>query len=107
MGARASLCQDDSRGADRFEFFIGPLELANGYHELTDAGEQRARFERDLARRREAGLPVPPPDERLLAALEAGMPDASGVALGLDRLLMSLSGVSSISDVMAFPADLA
>lgn len=107
QAALARLCPDDPRCADRFEFFVGPLELANGYHELTDAGEQRARFERDLARRREAGLPELPRDERLLAALEAGMPDASGVALGLDRLLMSLTGTSSISEVLAFPADLA
>lgn len=107
QAALARLCPDDPACADRFEYFIGPLELANGYHELTDAGEQRARFERDLARRREAGQSVPPVDERLLAALDAGMPDASGVALGLDRLLMSLTGASSISEVLAFPADLA
>lgn len=105
QAALARLCPDDPRCADRFEYFIGPLELANGYHELADAGEQRARFERDLARRRADGLPEPPPDERLLAALADGMPDACGVALGLDRLLMSLSGAASISEVLAFPSD--
>lgn len=105
QAALARLCADDPRCAERFEFFIGPLELANGYHELTDAGEQRARFERDLARRRAAGLSEPPPDERLLAALADGMPDASGVALGLDRLLMSITGTASIDEVLAFPAD--
>lgn len=105
--ALARLCPDDPRCAERFEYFIGPLELANGYHELTDAAEQRARFDRDLAHRRAAGLPEPPPDERLLAALADGMPDACGVALGLDRLLMSVSGAASIDEVLAFPTDLA
>lgn len=105
QAALARLCADDPRCAERFEYFIGPLELANGYHELTDPAEQRARFERDLARRGERGDPGPPPDERLLAALEAGMPDTSGVALGLDRLLMHLCGVSGIDQVLAFPVD--
>lgn len=91
--------------AERFEAFVEGLELANGFHELTDAAEQRRRFESDLARRRAAGLPEPPVDERFLAALEAGLPPAAGVALGFDRLVMLAAGTGSIAEVLAFPAD--
>lgn len=91
--------------AERFELFVGGLELANGFHELTDPAEQRRRFERDLALRRARGLPEPPIDERLLAALEAGLPDCAGVALGFDRLVMLAAGADSIREVIAFPAD--
>jgi len=91
--------------AERFEVFIEGLELANGYHELTDPGEQRRRFERDAAERRHRGLPEVAPDERLLAALEAGLPDCAGVALGIDRLVMIKAGVEDISQVIAFPID--
>jgi lysyl-tRNA synthetase class 2 len=93
---------DGIQVARRFEVFVHGVELANGYQELTDAGEQRQRFERDNARRREHGLPECPLDERLLAALEHGLPDCSGVALGLDRLLMVKTGVTDISEVLAF-----
>ena len=86
----------------RFEVFVHGLEVANGYHELTDAREQRLRFERDNARRREHGLPQRPLDEHLLAALEHGLPDCSGVALGVDRLLMLATGSSDIRQVLAF-----
>lgn len=88
--------------ARRFEAFLGGMELANGYWELTDAEEQRRRFERDLERRRQCGLPLWPLDEKLLAALAAGLPDCAGVALGVDRLLMQLTGAASISEVLAF-----
>lgn len=91
--------------AERFELFVGRMELANGFHELTDPAEQRRRFERDLARRRDRGLPEPQVDERLLAALEAGLPDCAGVALGFDRLVMLAAGAGSIGEVLAFPAD--
>ncbi|MBS3960115.1 MAG: EF-P lysine aminoacylase GenX [Xanthomonadaceae bacterium] len=87
--------------AERFELYLGPLELANGYHELTDASEQRARFERDLAVRRARGAPLPPIDEALLAALPT-LPACAGVALGLDRLLMAMLGSDRIADVLAF-----
>lgn len=90
---------------ERFEVFAGGLELANGFHELADAAEQRRRFEADLARRRALGLPGPPIDERLLVALEAGLPDCAGVALGFDRLVMLAAGASSIDEVLAFPLD--
>jgi elongation factor P--(R)-beta-lysine ligase len=91
--------------AERFEAFAGGLELANGFHELTDAAEQRRRFAGDLARRRALGLPAVPLDERLLAALAAGLPDCAGVALGFDRLVMLAAGASSIQEVLAFPID--
>lgn len=88
--------------AERFELYLGPLELANGYHELTDAAEQRARFERDLATRRARGAACPPIDQRLLAAMAAGLPDCAGVALGVERLLMALLGTPRIADAIAF-----
>lgn len=88
--------------AERFELYVGPLELANGYHELGDAIEQRARFERDLAVRATRGHAQPPIDEGLLAALRIGLPDCAGVALGVDRLLMAMLGTDSIADVLAF-----
>ncbi|WP_069383405.1 EF-P lysine aminoacylase EpmA [Halomonas caseinilytica] len=105
QAALARRHQDPEDGewvASRFEIYLGGLELANGYDELTDAGEQRARFTEDNASRRAAGLPEVDVDERLLAALEAGMPAGSGVALGLDRLIQLALGKASVADVMAF-----
>ena len=100
--ALAKIRADDSPVAERFELYVGAQELANGYHELTDDAEQRARFERDNARRRERGLIEVPIDARLLAALEQGMPDCAGVALGVERLLMAMLGTDDIRDVLAF-----
>ncbi len=91
--------------AARFELFVDGIELANGYHELADPGEQRLRMERDRARRRRAGGACPPADGRLLAALEAGLPDCAGVALGVDRLVMVALGARSLAEVLAFPVD--
>ena len=88
--------------AERFELYLGPVELANGYHELADAEEQGARFARDRARRDARGDPSPPVDARLLAALAHGLPDCAGVALGVDRLLMAMLGTPRIADVLAF-----
>jgi lysyl-tRNA synthetase class 2 len=88
--------------AERFELYLGRHELANGYHELNDAAEQRVRFERDNLRRRERGQPEMPIDEGLLAALDH-LPDCAGVALGVDRLLMHMLGSGDIRDVLAFP----
>jgi lysyl-tRNA synthetase class 2 len=88
--------------ARRFEVFVHGMELANGYHELTDAVEQRRRFEGDNARRREHGLAERSLDERLLSALADGLPDCSGVALGIDRLLMVKTGATRIGEVLAF-----
>jgi len=86
----------------RFELYVDGVELANGFCELTDAAEQRRRFEADNARRREHARPEHPLDETLLAALEHGLPACSGVALGVDRLLMLATGDSDIRDVLAF-----
>ncbi|HBD19612.1 MAG TPA: EF-P lysine aminoacylase GenX [Arenimonas sp.] len=88
--------------AERFEAYLGPLEMANGYHELNDPAEQRARFEADLVRRRARNAAEPAIDERLLAALPK-LPDCAGVALGVDRLMMALLGTDKIADVVAFP----
>jgi elongation factor P--(R)-beta-lysine ligase len=88
--------------AERFELFLGTYELANGYHELTDAAEQRARFANDNARRRARGQREVPIDERFLEALPE-MPACAGVALGIERLLMVLADTEDIADVIAFP----
>ncbi|BDU16260.1 EF-P lysine aminoacylase EpmA [Lysobacter auxotrophicus] len=88
--------------AERFELYLGPLELANGYHELADAAEQGARFERDRSVRRGRGDIEPPRDERLLHALSAGFPACAGVALGMDRLMMAMLRTGRIADVLAF-----
>ena len=88
--------------AARFELFLGGMELANGFHELADAGEQRRRFEADLRTRGRAGQATPPMDERLLGALAAGLPDCAGVAIGFDRVVMVAAGCDSIEDVISF-----
>jgi lysyl-tRNA synthetase class 2 len=100
--ALARIRPGDPPVAERFELYLGPLELANGYHELADAGEQRARFERDLAVRRARGAAEPPLDARLIDALAHGLPGCAGVALGVDRLLMAMLGTQAIADVLAF-----
>ena len=86
--------------AERFELYLGPYELANGYHELNDAAEQRARFARDHAVRSERGAVLPPLDQALLASLDA-LPACAGVAVGVDRLLMCLLDTAAIADVLA------
>jgi lysyl-tRNA synthetase class 2 len=102
----ASLAKLKPNGmADRFEAFFRGVELCNGFGELTDAAEQRRRFEQDQAERRAAGAPVYPIDERFLDDLERGMPESGGNALGVDRLLMLLLGADSIQDVMLFPEE--
>lgn len=89
--------------AERFELFIDGVELANGFHELQDAAEQRRRFEADLRARAAQGLDTVVMDERLLAALDQGLPACAGVALGLDRLLLVLSGSRHLQQVQAIP----
>ncbi len=105
QAALARLKSEDCRLAERFELYYDDLELANGFGELTDASEQRARLEADNRRRTELGLPVYPVDENFLAALERGMPDCAGVALGLDRLLMAMTGAGDIAEVQSLPSD--
>ena len=82
-------------------YFKG-IELANGFRELTDGREQQQRFEQDNRKRAERGLPQQPIDYNLLAALQHGMPECSGVALGVDRTVMLALGAESLSDVLAF-----
>ncbi len=103
MASLAKLRPDGA--ADRFEAFYRGIELCNGFGELTDAAEQRRRFAADLDARHQSGRPVYPIDERFLQALESGMPESGGNALGVDRLLMLLSGAESIQAVMPFPQD--
>ncbi|WP_218814650.1 elongation factor P--(R)-beta-lysine ligase [Rickettsiella endosymbiont of Dermanyssus gallinae] len=91
--------------AERFEVYVQGLELANGFHELSSASEQRQRFKSDLIQREKAGYPLPPIDERLLAALEQGLPDCAGVALGIDRLIMLATGKNAINEVLSFPIE--
>lgn len=105
QAALARIRADDPPVAERFELFLGGMEIANGFFELRDASEQGRRFERDLARRQALGLPAVPVDMRLLGALEAGLPECSGVALGFDRLVMWLAGCDHIGQVLSFAAD--
>jgi lysyl-tRNA synthetase class 2 len=97
--------RDGSQVAERFELYLDGIELANGFRELGDATEQRQRFERDLALRSARGQAKHPLDTNLLAALEHGLPDCSGVALGFDRLVMAAFRLPSLADAMAFPAE--
>jgi lysyl-tRNA synthetase class 2 len=103
--SQAALAQIRGPVASRFEAYMDGLELANGFHELGNSPEQRARFERDLAERTKRGLPPMPVDERFLAALGHGLPECSGVALGFDRLVMCATGANHIDAVLAFPFD--
>ena len=103
QAALARLCPDEPRLAERFELYIGGVELCNGYHELRDAAEQRARFEAANEQRREDGHRPLALDEKLLQALESGLPECSGVALGFDRVVMLSCGAQSIDEVLAFP----
>ena len=91
--------------AKRFELFAQGMELANGYFELNDPAEQRARFEADNAIRKEKGLQTHAIDEKLIAALEGGLPSCSGVAMGIDRLLMLLLDAKNIGEVISFDSE--
>ena len=102
QAALAELDPMDARFARRFEVFAGSVELANGYQELRDESEQARRFADDNQRRRALGLPEMPIDQRLLAALAHGLPNCSGIALGVDRLLMIMTGAKAMSEVVAF-----
>lgn len=102
QAALARLCPDDPCSADRFEVFCGSIELANGYVELTDAEEQRQRMDIDLEKRRDSGQAEPPPDRSLIAALESGLPQCAGVAVGFERLQMIFDGTDDIRDVVTF-----
>ena len=103
QAALARLDPQDLRTAARFELYAEGIELANGFHELGSATEQRARFAHDNAERERRGLTKHAPDERLLAALASGLPDCAGVALGFERVLMLATGAAHIEEVLAFP----
>jgi lysyl-tRNA synthetase class 2 len=105
QAALARLDADDPRVALRFELYHRGMELANGYHELTSGAEQRLRFATDQQARTARGLPTFALDANLLSALDAGLPDCAGVALGFDRVLMLAAGAASIDDVLAFPVE--
>jgi len=99
----ARLNVDDPRISERFEVFVNGMELGNGFFELADPLEQEARFDREIAYRLSQGLPAVSKDDAFLDALRSGLPDCSGVAIGLDRLLMITTGSASIGEVLAFP----
>jgi len=103
QAALARVRQDEPPVAERFELYLGRTELANGYRELTDAAEQARRFEADNRRRELRGEPVYQVDQHLIRALEHGLPECAGAALGVARLLMAIVGAASISEVLAFP----
>lgn len=107
QAALARVAQDEQGVlvAQRFELYVRGIELANGYFELTDAQELRARFEQEQKKRLVDARPEVASDPYLLAAMESGLPSCAGVALGLDRLLMLAMGVRSIAETMAFPVD--
>ena len=105
QAAMARLDAADPRTAERFEAYVGAMELANGYGELFDPLEQRERLEQDLASRHETGRPRPPMPCRFLASLNAGLPSCAGVALGLDRLLGLALQAGSIDELIAFPVE--
>lgn len=92
---------------DRFEVFVAGMELGNGFFELADAAEQERRFDSEILQRQAKNLPSVKKDKYLLAALKSGLPDCSGVALGLDRLLMLLAQSDSINEVLTFPVAVA
>jgi lysyl-tRNA synthetase class 2 len=102
QAALARLCPDDSNVADRFEVFNGVLELANGYVELTDARTQANRIADDQAARTRREKPLRPHDQKLIAALESGLPACAGVAMGLERLQMVHDKSGDIRDVIPF-----
>jgi elongation factor P--(R)-beta-lysine ligase len=104
QAALARLCANDPSVAERFELYVGGVELCNGFDELTDAAEQRTRFEQEHARRGAENRPLYPIDERFLAALQAGMPPSGGNAVGFDRLVMLATGARELAEVVAFPA---
>jgi lysyl-tRNA synthetase class 2 len=107
QAALAKINLQDPRVADRFEVYFKGIELANGFHELDNPKEQLKRFESDNAKRIEMGLSPQPIDHNLIAALESGLPECAGVALGIDRLIMLAIGCDHIDQVTAFPFPIA
>jgi lysyl-tRNA synthetase class 2 len=102
QAALAQLCPDNNQFADRFELYCGPIELANGFVELTDADEQQARFQNDQEKRAASGRKRLEIDVSLIDALKAGLPPTAGVALGIDRLLMIAQGRDDLHSIVTF-----
>jgi len=105
QAALAQICEHDNRVAGRFELYYKNMELANGFNELTNAKEQAKRFDEDNAYRAANGLNHVPMDKRLIAALEHGLPQCAGVAMGIDRLVMLATEKETIKEVIAFDVD--
>ncbi len=103
QAALAKINEYNPKTAARFEVYVGNIELANGFHELTDAATQKARFMQNNQRRTQQGASSMPIDDNLLSALQHGLPSCSGVALGIDRLLMVALSQSNINSVTSFP----
>jgi len=105
QAALAKLNANDDRVASRFEVYVQGIELANGFYELNNAAEQRQRFEQDNAKRQLMNKAAGEIDQHFLAAVEHGLPDCAGVALGVDRLLMLMLGVNQIKEVLSFSVE--
>ncbi|MFU8797905.1 MAG: elongation factor P--(R)-beta-lysine ligase [Gammaproteobacteria bacterium] len=105
QAALARIRLGDSPVAERVEVYINGMELANGFYELSDPNEQKKRFLKDIKQRKILGYPAVPYDENLIAALTHGLPDCSGIALGVDRLVMIAAKTKNIADVVSFPID--
>jgi len=105
QSALARIRHSDPPVAERFELFIHGLEIANGSHELCDAGEQKKRFVQDNLQREKSGKPEVFIDEKFIEALKYGLPPCAGVAVGVDRLLMAMHHCTDIREVIAFPVD--
>ncbi len=105
MAALATIKPGSPSVSERFELFINGMEIANGFNELCDADEQKKRFEAELKTRKDKGLSELPLDDNFLSALESGLPETAGVAVGIDRLLMVLSGKDDIKEVITFTLD--
>lgn len=105
QSALARIRHSDPPVAERFELFIHGLEIANGFHELCDAGEQKKRFVQDNLQREKSGKPEVFIDEKFIEALKYGLPPCAGVAVGVDRLLMAMHHCTDIREVIAFPVD--
>jgi elongation factor P--beta-lysine ligase len=105
LSALAKLSDKSPKVAERFELFINGMEIANGFHELTNADEQLGRFKEDLALRNKAKRPTLPIDHLFMDALKQGLPDCAGVAVGIDRLLMAITGIKDIREILTFPIE--
>jgi len=102
QAALAKISPTNALVAERFELYFQGIELANGFHELTDGPEQLRRFEQDNIKRQNMGLDIMPVDQHFIAAINFGLPPCAGVALGIDRLLMLALSCSKIDQVIAF-----